>query len=1225
MEHELPTDFSTRIKQLRTKLDLTQTAMAKVMGVSFTSVNRWENAKAEPSILVWQRILRAETLGIEALKPDYIEQILSVEPVPEIASEEQAEPLPDFSAAADAVWVVAEAERLTCGHLFNPTFATETSQIDPLPHQRIAVYDYMLKQPRLRFLLADDAGAGKTIITGLYIREMISRRLINRVLIVPPAGLVGNWAKEMRSLFNLPFQVAIGSDAKEGNPFVGAESNLRIVSVDTLAAVRMFTRLQAPDVTPYDLVVFDEAHKLSATQEADFSIRRSRRYRLAESLAGAGSADAHWQLNWSCRHLLLLTATPHMGKDLPYYYLWRLLEPEILSTRDAFDAYPPNARVHHFIRRIKEDMVDYNGDLIYPQRSSDTLSYELTQRSAGGGDGVEQEGEVSEQALYEKTSSYIQTFYNRARILNRSAAQLAMSIFQRRLASSTYALMRSFENRLKKLDGLIEELQSGRMDLEELTLRQGRLDSDAHDLLDEITADEEEGEADQEENEMAEEQTLSGVAAISLNELQIERSQVQHLLKLAQQVYQMGQESKFEKLREVLSDSRYKAEKWLIFTEHRDTQEFLVQRLEGLGYTDKVAQIHGGMNYEERERQVELFRRADGATYLVATDAAGEGINLQFCWLMINYDIPWNPARLEQRMGRIHRYKQTRDVIILNLLAAGTREGRVLKTLLDKLERIRKEIGSDKVFDVVGRVFKKLSIKQYMEQALTEEGARVAQRELESLLTKKQFEKEIQKREQDLGYDVRTKLQSHSDVLSRLPSLKQQLDHNELRLLLPGYVRRLIEKAMPLLGIEIEGDLDSYFSFKPSRSGALDPLWLTLEMYPSESQNRFTVYKPGDKRSKHRLEENLPAIFLHPGEPVFERLCAYIRSQFADAALKGGVFIDPTVVQPYLFHLVIVEVIRKADPTLPNLAQSEQMDYRLIGLKQEQTGRIKPCSVEHLMLLKGTKEISPVAERLVASVREFCELAKAFALERVARSFADEKIQLIRASLPEKEDFLRRGYDYQEAELAAARAKQTEKARAGNIRAKGELTRIKERQRRLASVRDQAIATLRREPELITPGDVMFLAHALVLPSSDLEEKQRFDWEVEAIAVKVAWGYEEAQGAVVKDVSTPDQALAAGLSEYPGFDLLSVRPQSGRERAIEVKGRKENGVVELTDNEWTKACNLRDRYWLYVVYECASARPLLRRVQDPFGKLMVRSTTHWLIDERDIFNAAEED
>ena len=299
----------------------------------------------------------------------------------------------DFSADPQIVRTVVEGERLTYGHLFNPAFAAEISLIDPLPHQRLAVYDNMLQQTRLRFLLADDAGAGKTIMTGLYIREMLTRRLISRVLIVPPAGLVGNWEHEMRSLFNLPFRIITGSDARSGNPFNGPRSDLLIVSVDTLAGDRMFSRLQEAEVLPYDLVIFDEAHKLAADRETDFRIRRTDRYQLAEAIAGIADEDERWSLSWSCHHLLLLTATPHMGKDFPYYCLWRLLEPDALTTIDAFNAYPYDARRRHFIRRTKEELVSFDGRPIYPTRISNTLSYDLTP------------GEVGEQALYDATTA----------------------------------------------------------------------------------------------------------------------------------------------------------------------------------------------------------------------------------------------------------------------------------------------------------------------------------------------------------------------------------------------------------------------------------------------------------------------------------------------------------------------------------------------------------------------------------------------------------------------------------------------------------------------------------------------------------------------------------------------------------------------------------------------------------------------------------------------------
>ena len=216
----------------------------------------------------------------------------------------------DFTTHPDVILSVVEGYRLAYGHLSNPTFATETSLIDPLPHQRIAVYEHMLSQARLRFLLADDAGAGKTIMAGLYIREILARRLIQRVLIIPPAGLVGNWEHELQSLFSLPFKIVAGSDARQDNHFRGPASNLVIVSVDILAGERMFARLQETDVIPYYLVIFDEAHKLSADHEPDFRMCKTDRYRSAEALAGVTTESDRWRLYWSARHLLLLTATP---------------------------------------------------------------------------------------------------------------------------------------------------------------------------------------------------------------------------------------------------------------------------------------------------------------------------------------------------------------------------------------------------------------------------------------------------------------------------------------------------------------------------------------------------------------------------------------------------------------------------------------------------------------------------------------------------------------------------------------------------------------------------------------------------------------------------------------------------------------------------------------------------------------------------------------------------
>ncbi|BAY28162.1 helicase-like protein (plasmid) [Calothrix sp. NIES-2100] len=1117
----------------------------------------------------------------------------------------------DFSSDPKVVWAVVEGERLTYGHLFNPTFATETSIIEPLPHQRIAVYEYLLKQPRLRFMLADDAGAGKTIMTGLYIREMLSRRLINRVLIVPPAGLVGNWEREMKTLFSLTFRVVSGSEAKSSNPFTSADSDLLIVSVDTLAGNSMLKCLSEPEVVPYDLVIFDEAHKLSADREADFYIRKSKRYLLAEALAGSGETEEdHLSLPWHCHHLLLLTATPHMGKEFPYYCLWRLLEPEVLSTIEAFNAYPADARRRHFIRRTKEEMVYYDERPIYPMRISDTLSYELTQ------------GEISEQTLYDETTNYIQSYYNRAKILNRSAARLAMSVFQRRLASSTYALIKSFERRRDKLNTWIADIESGRISIEDLGSKQRELDKNARDVLDEKTADEEAISNGKEESEAAQEDVLEGVAAVSISELKAEKVKVEYLLDLAIQVYDIGQESKFEKLREFLTYSEYekqkiKGEKIIIFTEHRDTLTFLVDRLEGMGFTGRVATLHGGMPYSERDKQIEFFRKPasdGGATYLVATDAAGEGINLQFCWLMINYDIPWNPARLEQRMGRIHRFGQKHDpVIIINLVAGKTREGRVLKTLLDKLEKIRKELGSDKVFDVVGRVFEGVSIKQYMEEAMTEEEAVKVVQQIEQSLTQEKV-KVLQQQEEKLFGII-------GDVRAKLPQLNVQRQHEELRRLLPGHVRRFVEKAAPLVGISIEGDLNGYFHFRAKQPGSLDWLLPFLEVYSAEQQSeevasseiRLTFHKPKNKTA---------AIFLHPGEPIFERFRQYICGKFAQDALKGGIFVDTNTKQPYIFHILIISVIREADLTQRQLARKEVLESRLVGLKYLADGCIEEVAPEYLTLLKEGKGIPPQASSLVATAKESCELAKAYALDFIAQKQVLNRREALKETLPERIQFLKRGYDYQESELLLRRQRLREKANADDPRAKGEITKIKNRQRQLTSLKEQAITTLHREPELIVPGDVTCIAHALVIPSADPEDKKRQDKEIEAIAMQKAREYEESLGATVRDVSTPELARYADLTDYPGFDLLSQYPD-GKQLSIEVKGRAGIGNVELTENEWVAACNLRERYWLYVVFNCASPHPRLIRIKDPFGKLIVKTKTSVLIDAQDIFQAAE--
>jgi superfamily II DNA or RNA helicase/transcriptional regulator with XRE-family HTH domain len=1200
----VPADYASRILELRGKLEMTQAGFAHELGVSNISVCRWERQQARPTPSIWKTIVEMEhrAFGVPAGSPSQMLLLRETGGRPGSGGGKSAI---DFSCASDVVSAVVEAERLGFGHLANPGFAAELSLIDPLPHQRIAVYDVMLKQPRLRFLLADDAGAGKTIMAGLYIREMLSRRLIRRVLVVAPAGLVGNWLREMRRLFNLPFKVVVGADVRAGNPFVGEDGDLVIVSVDTLTGERMLSRVGSPEVAPYDLVIFDEAHKLAARRNPDGTISKTERYRLAEALCGTGSDDAI-VLPWQAQHVLLLTATPHMGVDYPYFALWRLLEPNVLATPEAFEGYPEEEKRGHFIRRTKEEMVTFEGLPLYPVRESHTWNFDLN---------------PAEDELYKATTHYMRAMYNRARILNRSAARLAMSVFQRRLASSSYALMRSFERRVQKLDGLILQIERGELSAEDLSNQQRRLESSRgfRDVFELETADEEEADNGVEENERGEDTLLAGVVATSLAELESEREEVDNLRRAAQELYESGEESKFNRMLEAFRDPEFAEEKFIIFTEHRDTLEYIVTRLKGLGYQDQVASIHGGMDYREREQQVDFFRRETrqgGARYMVCTDAAGEGLNMQFCRLMINYDIPWNPARIEQRFGRIHRYGQKAKLVLLfNLVATRTREGKVLKRLLEKLETIRRALTSDKVFDVIGAQFEGMSLRDLMIRAVVEDNADELAEQIDRGLTKEKARETIRTMER--------RYPRAGDVTTHLVEQRLRLEKEDLRRLLPGYVRRFLEKACPLMGLRLEGDLDGTFKVVGQQRGAADWLLPLLETYPEEARGLFTVLKP---------KEGEAAVFLHPGERVFDRLCLLIQNRFQGVALAGSVFTDPWTDAPYFVHVARVQVVRAKPPLLIPLLSAgpggpvppqsrEPLECRLVAVKQPLTGVCVEMALEQLLLLRGVESGAGAFDFARQQGPMAVDRATKWLMGELLQPLVEERQRELRATLPQRLEFLQRGFAYHEAELAIERSRRGEKAREGDPRAKHLLEKVKERQRNLAAQRERACAELMVEPDLIRAEDPEFIAHALVIPSTDLEERKRHDREVEKIAMLKAIGFEEENGRLVVDVSAPEKAVLQGLEGWPGFDLLS-RKGKDAPTAIEVKGRAGVGEMEVSDNEWAKACNLRERYWLYVVFNCAGAHPELYRIQDPFGKLIAQAKGGVVLEAASVLQAA---
>ena len=1236
------------MRRLRRRLGLTQSRFAERLGVALLTVHRWEAGKSRPQRLALERLAALER---ELDAPPAAE---TPRPVRSLAGLRPAGPPPlDFAGRPDAAAAVAEAHRLAHGHQFNPAFAAETSRIDPLPHQRIAVYERMLRQNPLRFLLADDAGAGKTIMTGLYVREMLSRGRIRRVLVVPPAGLVGNWERELRTLFRLRFRIAAGADARAGNPFRGPEGDLVVVSLDTLTGERAFGALREEGVAPYDLVVFDEAHKLSVVVHAQ-GARKRRRYRLAEALAGcADPADRFAGLGWPARHLLLLTATPHMGRDEPYHYLWRLLDPHVFAVGEACRRAPPEVRDRHFIRRTKEEMVGLDGAPLYRPRTCDTFSYDLSPGPGG------------EQALYDETAAWLRQAYSRARD-DRPAVRLALGVFQRRLASSTLAVARSFERRIAKLERTAGDLRAGRVDAAELARRQRRLDREHRDdFFETHGADDDAGDGEGgERHEEFEDAVLGAVVEVTIEELEREIATLAGLRTRARALIDSGRESKFETLREVVEDPRHTGEKWLVFTEHRDTADHLVRRLESLGFSGQVGCIHGGLRWPEREEQVARFRRPGGARFLVATDAAGEGINLQFCRLMVNYDAPWNPARLEQRMGRIHRYGQRRDVRIVNLVAGSTHEGRVLEVLLEKLDAVRKALRSDKVFDVVGRLFENRSLRDYMAEALTDEGERRVVGRMTRALTADRVA---------AVRDAETRACGRpGDVAGRLDALRADLERERYLQLLPGYVRRFVEKGAALLDLEIRGDLDGAFSLRPRRTGALDALLPAIESYPSPARERWRVHRPA-------AEEEEPCIWLHPGEPVFDALARQVRDRFARDALRGGVFTDPRAEAPYLVHLALASVEQEMEPAgevgvqaaadapgaagqvretpapggpdaaQPDLAGAappagrEVLERRLVALRQDEDGATAECPVEHLLLLHGAPEVAPGAVPLAVRGIGLRASAAEYADREVAARLAEEHRAALRAELPAQRRRTAVGLDLRAADLArrraalskgAARDSGGKAAGAGGERAGGAgaeekgaaLRAVVEEQHALSAERRRVLAAVETAPDRIAAGAVRFLAHALVVPARASAERERYDARVEEIAVRIAAGWERERGAQVRDVSRPALARQAGLPDWPGFDLLSTRPD-GAVRSVEVKGRAGRGGVQVETNEWKQACHLGDRYWLYVVLDCATPAPRLVRVRDPFSKLLAASRASFahVISAAALMEAAEEE
>ena len=1086
----------------------------------------------------------------------------------------------------------AEAERIRIAHQFDPLFAVNSSIVDPLPHQVEAVYRYLLPLPRIRFLLADDTGAGKTIMTGLLIKELLFRGVIQKILIITPGGLTKQWKEEeLQEKFGLYARlVNRASFEAEPGQFARYEEGIFVVSIDFLA--RNEGCLKAAEETQWDLVVVDEAHKLSA-YEYGSKLEESGRYKAVKAIARKTD------------HLLFLTATPHRGRKDTFRRLLLLLDEDLFqkdehvadrvreqaapygTAGEDFEGERPisRARNRFFLRRLKEEMVDWDGKPLFKNRHTKTIGYDLT---------------PEEKTLYDEVTRYVRSKRKEAKAKRNRNVELTLMVMQRRLASSLYAITRTLENRLNALNEVLRILTDpSRTEAERKRLLRGALDpSDPRDIseYEDLTED---------ERERIDQRIFRQVLTDDPAKVEEERDEVERLFRLAESL-KNHKEAKFAELLAVLDSSdviRADDEKLLIFTEHRDTLESLAKRLEDKGYT--VATIHGGMDVDARKQAQRDFRTR--AKIMVATDAAGEGINLQFCRYLINWDIPWNPNRLEQRMGRIHRYGQKDDVWVYNLVAQNTREGAVLQKVLSKLDVMREQMGSDRVYDVIDEWLKDVPLVKLIEKAIDSDDETEIQKEADAALDQAPKERA----ERLIALQKKTSLASKLD----LRAARELRDASDERRLQPLFIQRFFERAWRACGGTIFKD--EYFPVWHLGTTSSVLLDISRERRWPVSERYDTPFV-FDKQlvsvaSKVRVPERTK--LLGPGHPLFDTLIEWAIRDARQAFAKGALLVDPNIAKPQRLWLVRSTIEDGRIESRKRLAHERltvvAMDH--MGLRATSPSYLLNClppegdppmpdlperSTEEIQAW-AYEEITEKQLRYVQTVRaEECDLRR----EYLNTAFTDLILEL-QGELNDLQQAQLFGEDNSEERERLQRRIEELKARKSE-RLK-ELDLMMRLTANLPDVLTQAI---------VVPSPVAALESEKDVPSKGIP--MRRDDEVEAIAMDVAMRYERSRGWTPTDVS----------SDGEHYDIRSEGP-NGEKRFIEVKGRSQTGAIILTGPEVDKLRQLGDRAWLYIVTHCKGEQPRLRIIQDPISKLnpeMLYRQVQFVVNEADWATKGEE-
>ncbi|MFB3901925.1 MAG: helicase-related protein [Acidobacteriota bacterium] len=1097
-----------------------------------------------------------------------------------------------FDGDGELFRLASEAHRIRLAHLFDPVLAVHTSVVEPLPHQITAVYDAMLPRRPLRFLLADDPGAGKTIMAGLLMKELIARGDLERCLVVCPGSLAEQWQDELNQRFHLPFDILTNDKleaARTGNWFL--ETNLAIARLDKLSRDEdVQLKLAAPDCR-WDLVVCDEAHKMSATFFGG-EIKYTRRYRLGQLLSTL------------TRHFLLLTATPHNGKEEDFQLFMALLDGDRFEGRFRDGAHTVD--VSDLMRRmVKERLLKFDATPLFPERIAYTVPYRLSDAEA---------------RLYKEVTDYVREEFNRAEALQNEkragTVGFALTILQRRLASSPEAIYQSLRRRAERLEKRLRELE---------LLQRGAELTSAFTVaaLDEEDVEDLDEAPDSEVEQIEEEILDQATAARTIAELKAEIQTLKRLEALALAVRRSGEDKKWRELANLLSGiftpaaiadrvaetARYGSEpiprpvpsprqKLVVFTEHRDTLNYLDARITTLlGRQEAVVKIHGGMGREERLKAQEAFRHDPETQILLATDAAGEGINLQRAHLMVNYDLPWNPNRIEQRFGRIHRIGQTEVCHLWNLVAEETREGDVYRTLLDKLEQARQALGGQ-VFDVLGKVqFEGRPLRDLLIEAIRYG----EQPEVRARLT--------QVVANALDHDqIRGLLEEHAlaqDAMdaSRVYRIREEMERAEARRLQPHYIESFFLEAFKRLGGAVR---------------QREPRRYEVTHVPAPVRNRDRLIGVGQpvlpRYERIAFEKALVApqgqplaAFVCPGHPLLDATIDLTLERHRDLLRRGAVLVDerdlgltPRVLF-YLEHSI-------QDSSVTRSGDRRIVSRRVLYVEVDAAGNVRHLHYAPYLDYRPLAEGEPGVETLLARPecawigKDLERRVQEYAVTRVVPEHLEEvrarKLDLINKTEAAVKDRLTKEIIYWDHRAEELKLQE----QAGKPNARLNSSEARKRADNLQARFEKRMEELKLERQ-ISPLPPVILGGALVVPAGLIAA-------MTGRPAPVAIGSPDTQAVAARAraiVMETERALGFEPTdreaEKLGYDIESRVPGTGQLRFIEVKGRVAGAnVITVTKNEVLYSLNKPDSFILAIVEFCADGSHRVHYIRRPFQR-----------------------